>query len=81
MNNSFDKFIGIERETRILEYRFNSEDFLMWPVVRYIVFSKAMGQYDSNVSKVRTLKKDFLKYFILNTVRYPHFIDPGQSGM
>lgn len=74
MNNSFDKFIGIERETRILEYRFNSEDFLMWPVVRYIVFSKAMGQYDSNVSKVRTLKKDFLKYFILNTVRYPHFI-------
>lgn len=74
MDNSFDKFIDIERDTKILDYTFNSENFLMWPVVRYMVFSKAMGQYDSNVSRLRILKRDLLRYFILNSVKYPHFI-------
>ena len=74
MDNSFDKFIDIERDTKILDYTFNSENFLMWPVVRYMVFSKATGQYDSNVSRLRILKRDLLRYFILNSVKYPHFI-------
>jgi len=73
-NNNFDNFISIEEDTKVLEYKFNFDDFLMWPIVRYVVFSKAIGQYNSNVPKVRTLKKDFLKYIVLNIMRYPHFV-------
>ena len=74
MNNDIETLLRIENNPDIISYRFNADDFLIWPLVRYRIFSQAMD-YNQYLSKRSTVKKyRLVKYIVNNFLNYPGFV-------
>jgi len=74
MNNDIETLLKIENNPDIISYRFNSDDFLIWPLVRFMIFSQAMS-YEQYLSKRSTVRKyRLVKYIINNFLNYPRFV-------
>jgi len=74
MNNYIETLLRIENNPDIFIYRFNSDDFLIWPLVRYRILSQAMS-YEQYPSKRPIIKKyRLLTYIVNNFLNYPRFV-------
>ncbi len=74
MNNDIETLLRIENNPDIISYRFGFDDFLIWPLVRYRIFSQAMS-YEQYLSKRSTVKKcQLVKYVVNNFLNYPRFV-------
>jgi len=74
MANALKKLLEIEKEEKILEYRFNFDNFLMWPVIRWAVFSQAINDYEEQTIKSTPKIPQLLKYAINILIKYPYFV-------
>jgi len=74
MSNDIETLLRIENNPDIFNYRFNSDDFLIWPLVRSRIFSQAMS-YEKHLFKRSTIKKyRLVKYVVNSFLNYPRFV-------
>ena len=74
MDNALEKLLKIENNDEILKYKFSYDNFLMWPVVRWQILSKALNNYEEQTTKKTLKKKDLLKYSFNVILKYPYFV-------
>ena len=74
MENTLKKVLEIEKDGRILEYRFIFDNFLMWPIIRGAVFSQALKNPEVQTIKSHPKISQFLKYAANVFMKYPHFV-------
>ncbi len=74
MDNNLEKLLDIEKNEKILEYRFGFDDFLMWPLVRWQILSNSVNNYEENPKKQTIKTKNLLKYSFNVILKYPYFI-------
>ena len=74
MDNDLEKLLEIENNDEILKYKFSYDNFLMWPVVRWQILSKALNNYEEQTTKKTLKKKDLLKYSFNVILKYPYFV-------
>lgn len=51
MDNDLEKLLEIENNDEILKYKFSYDNFLMLPVVRWQILSKALNNYEEQTTK------------------------------
>lgn len=74
MDNNLEKLLDIEKNEKILEYRFGFDDFLMWPLVRWQILSKAVNNYEETPKKQTIKIRDLLKYSFNVILKYPYLV-------
>lgn len=74
MTNALEKLLEIEKDEKILEYRFTFDDFLMWPVIRWTLFSQAINDYEEHETKSAPKISQLLKYATNVSRGYPYFV-------
>jgi len=74
MANALEELLEIEKDEKILEYRFSFDDFLMWPVIRWVLFSQAINDYEEQIIKSTPKISHLLKYATNVFMKYPYFV-------
>lgn len=74
MTNALEKLLEIERDEKILEYRFSFDNFLMWPIIRWSLFSQAINDYEEPIIKSTPKISQLLKYATNVFMKYPYFV-------
>lgn len=74
MENSLEKLIEIEKDEKVLEYRFSFDNFLMWPSIREAVLRKAINDYQEQTIKSIPKISQLLKYATSVFIKYPYFV-------
>lgn len=74
MENALEKLLEIEKDEKILEYRFSFDNFLMWPKIRGVVFLKAINDYQEQTRKSTPKISQLLKYATNVFMKYPYFV-------
>jgi len=74
MANALEKLIEIEKDEKILEYRFSFDNFLMWPSIRWTLFTQAINDYEEQIIKTTPKISQLLKYATNVFIKYPYFV-------
>lgn len=74
MANALEKLLEIEKDEKILEYRFSFDNFLMWPIIRQKLFSRAINDYEEQTIKSTPKISQLLKYATNVFMKYPYFV-------